>query len=205
MIERYSFHERICHWTTAAAYLYCLATGLAFYTPHLFWLAVILGGGPTSRQWHPLLGVVFVAAVIWMHALWSKDVAIGPSDKEWLAKSEAYVTNDDAHVPPQERFNGGQKVFYWAMFWGALALFCSGALMWFPEYVPAGLRWIRPVAILVHECAALVTIGAFIVHIYMGVFVVPGSTEAMVGGRVTKRWAMTHHKLWYDRILRANK
>ena len=57
MIERYPFHERICHWLTGFAYLYCLATGLAFYSPYLFWLAVILGGGPTSRFWHPLVGV----------------------------------------------------------------------------------------------------------------------------------------------------
>ena len=43
MIERYPFHERICHWLTGFAYLYCLATGLAFYSPYLFWLAVMLG------------------------------------------------------------------------------------------------------------------------------------------------------------------
>ena len=49
------------HWITALAYTYCLATGLAFYTPHLFWLAVMLGGGPTSRFWHPILGIGFFA------------------------------------------------------------------------------------------------------------------------------------------------
>jgi len=48
VIERYPFHERICHWLTGVAYLYCLGTGLAFYSPYLFWLAVMLGGGPTA-------------------------------------------------------------------------------------------------------------------------------------------------------------
>ena len=43
-VLRYTFQERVMHWATALAYSYCLATGLAFYTPYLFWMAVILGG-----------------------------------------------------------------------------------------------------------------------------------------------------------------
>jgi hypothetical protein len=54
MIECYPFHERICHWLTGFAYLYCLATGLASYSPYLFWVAATLGGGSTSRFWHPI-------------------------------------------------------------------------------------------------------------------------------------------------------
>jgi formate dehydrogenase subunit gamma len=55
-------------------------------------------------------------------------------------------------------------------------------------------------AILVHEASALITIGAFIIHLYMGVFLVPGSVTAMVDGHVSKAWAKTHHRLWYDRV-----
>lgn len=32
-IERYTFRERVMHWITGLTYLYCLATGLAFYSP----------------------------------------------------------------------------------------------------------------------------------------------------------------------------
>jgi len=65
-IERYTFRERVMHWLTGLTYLYCLATGLAFYSPHFFWLATVLGGGPTSRFWHPILGVVFLMGTLWM-------------------------------------------------------------------------------------------------------------------------------------------
>ncbi len=194
MIERYPFHERICHWLTGFAYLYCLATGLAFYSPYLFWLAVLLGGGPTSRFWHPWMGLVFVAAQLWMHHIWKNDVHITAVDKEWLDKSKYYVQNQDDKLPPQGKFNGGQKVFYWAMFIGAFLLLLSGLLMWFPEYDP---RALRPWMIFVHEGAALITIGAFIIHVYMGVFMVPGSVDAMVHGSVSKNWARTHHRLWF--------
>ncbi len=47
VIERYTFRERIMHWCTGLTYLYSLATGLAFYSPHLYWLAYMLGGPPT--------------------------------------------------------------------------------------------------------------------------------------------------------------
>ena len=194
MIERYPFHERICHWFTGFAYVYCLATGLAFYSPYLFWLAVMLGGGPTSRFWHPWIGLVFVAAQLWMHHIWSNDVHLTSADKEWLDKAKYYVENQDDKVPPQGKFNAGQKLYYWAMFYGAFLLLFSGAFLWFPEYVP---RPVRPWMIFVHEGAALITIGAFIIHVYMSVFTVPGSVDAMVHGFVSKDWARAHHRLWF--------
>jgi formate dehydrogenase subunit gamma len=197
MIERYPFHERICHWLTGIAYLYCLATGLAFYTPYLFWLAIMLGGGPTSRFWHPWLGLVFVGAQLWMHRIWKDDVHMSSKDREWLDKSKEYVENHDDQVPPQGKFNAGQKLYYWAMFYGAFLLLFSGLFMWFPESIPFDWRAIRPIMVFIHEGAALITIGAFIIHVYMSVFTVPGSVDAMVHGSVSKEWARTHHPLWF--------
>jgi formate dehydrogenase subunit gamma len=54
--------------------------------------------------------------------------------------------------------------------------------------------------VLIHEIAALATIGGFIIHIYMGVFFVPGSMEAITTGWVSRAWAKTHHRLWYIRV-----
>ena len=54
---------------------------------------------------------------------------------------------------------------------------------------------------ILHEIAALITIGAFIIHIYMGLFVVPGGFHAIVHGYVSRGWAKAHHRLWYDRIV----
>lgn len=199
--QRYSFAERLCHWVTGFSYLYCMTTGLAFYSPYLFWIAVALGGGPTSRFWHPFVGVGFVAAAMWMHRIWRRDMELTDADRKWFDKSQYYVENRDELVPPQGRFNGGQKVFYWAMFYGAFTLLLSGLLMWFPEYVPFQLRWIRPIAVIIHEGAALITIGAFIIHVYMGLFMVPGSVTAMVTGFVSRDWAWAHHRLWYQQVI----
>ena len=54
--------------------------------------------------------------------------------------------------------------------------------------------------ILLHEIAALATIGGFIVHVYMSVFLVPGSMTAMTEGFVSRSLGRTHHRLWYIRV-----
>jgi formate dehydrogenase subunit gamma len=197
MIERYTFRERLCHWTTGLAYLYCLLTGLAFYTPHLFWIAMALGGGPTSRFWHPWMGVAFVVCAFWMHAIWRRDMTITDTDRRWMKGVKNYVENRDELVPPQGRFNAGQKEFYWVMYFGAMLLLITGAFMWFPEYTPI---WLRATMIVLHECAALITIGAFIIHVYMSLLMVPGGLHAMLTGYVTRGWAKAHHLLWYRSV-----
>src|ERR1700676_1459345 len=198
-VLRYTFQERVMHWVTALAYTYCLATGLAFYTPYLFWIAVVLGGGPTSRFLHPIVGLGFVAAAVWMHFVWRRDMEFTETDKRWLDRVNDYATNQDELLPPQERFNAGQKLFYWLMYYGALLLLLSGIFIWFPEYISFRIAWVRSVMVLIHEIAALLTIGGFIVHIYMGLFLVPGSMTAMTEGYVSRAWARTHHRLWYIR------
>lgn len=198
-IERYTFRERVMHWFTGLTYLYCLGTGLAFYSPHLYWLAYLLGGAPTSRFWHPIVGIVFVMGTLWMNRLWHRDMEITETDKRWLDRVQAYITNDEERTPLSERFNAGQKLFYWLMLYGALLLLLSGIFMWIPEYIPRQAAWVRGVMILLHEIAALATIGGFIIHVYMGVFMVPHSMTAITTGWVSRAWAKTHHRLWYIR------
>ena len=200
MIERYTFGERLVHWISGFSYLYALATGLALYEPHLYWIAVVLGGGPTIRYWHPWIALLFVATVVAMLEMWRPDMKITAIDREWGRKMRHYIRNEDELVPPAGRFNLGQKYFFWIMLWSAFVLLLSGLVLWFPERIPWNLRGFRYAAVLLHEVSALATIGMFIIHVYMGTAMVRGSFTAMVRGHVTKGWAKTHHRLWYQRM-----
>ena len=40
-IPRFSLGERVAHWTAALSFLYLALTGLALWTPHLYWLAFV--------------------------------------------------------------------------------------------------------------------------------------------------------------------
>ena len=121
-------------------------------------------------------------------------------DRAWSREVDKYIENKDEEVPPAERFNAGQKYFYWVMAIGTIFLLLSGLVMWFPEFVPWRLRVFRYAAVLIHEVAALITIGAFIIHVYMGLFLVPGGFRGMVRGYVSPQWARVHHRLWFNRM-----
>jgi formate dehydrogenase subunit gamma len=196
-ILRYTLIERVMHWLAAIIYMYVLATGLAFYSPHLYWIAVVLGGGPTSRFWHPWLGVAFIATLAWMLRAWIADMHITSDDRKWSAAMDRYIRNEDESLPAIDRFNIGQKYFFWAMVWAGAVLLLTGAVLWFPERMPASLR---SAAILLHVAAALATVGAFIIHVYMGTAVVRGGFTSIIRGEVSHGWARTHHRLWYNRV-----
>jgi formate dehydrogenase subunit gamma len=163
-------------------------------------MAVVMGGGPAARFWHPFFGLAFFGAAMWMHLIWHRDMFWGQLDRLWMARSKEYATNRDDLVPPQGKFNAGQKAFYWTMFYGAMGLIATGLFLWFPEYIPFSWRWLRPIFAITHAASALLTIGAFIIHVYMSIFVVPGSVTAMIQGYVTEDWARTHHRLWYEEV-----
>jgi formate dehydrogenase subunit gamma len=199
-ILRYSLVERVMHWIAAVTYCYVLLTGLAFYSPHLYWIALVLGGAPTSRFWHPWIAVVFFGVLVWMLRAWAADMRITPVDRAWGKQMKRYIENDDEALPPIDRFNLGQKYFFWVMLFAGFVLLVSGIVLWIPEKLPWSLRDVRYVAVLLHVSSALITIGAFIIHVYMGTAMVRGGFTSIIRGEVSPAWARMHHRLWYQRV-----
>jgi formate dehydrogenase subunit gamma len=200
---RYRFSERLMHGVTAVSYVYLLLSGLAFWTPALYWIAVVLGGGYLTRLLHPWVGLVFAAAVSWMVVAWRADMRTTDADREWRRAMQHYIRNEDDRVPSAGRFNYGQKALFWVMAFGAVLLLLSGLALWWPEQLLAAPA-VRQGAVLVHALAALATIGAFIVHLYMGLAVVPGGIAAIVRGDVSESWARHHHALWAQDLARRD-
>jgi formate dehydrogenase subunit gamma len=202
-IQRYGLKERIVHSVAALSYVYLLLTGLAFWTPALYWLAIVLGGGYLARVLHPWIGLVFAAAVVSMFVEWRRPMRITDGDRAWRRALGAYVRNEDHGVPKAGRFNYGQKLLFWLMAAGGAVLLVSGIVMWYVAEVPWDARLLRYAATLTHAIAALVTIGAFIVHVYMGIAVVPGGLRAVIHGGVSEEWARHHHPLWLQELRAA--
>jgi formate dehydrogenase subunit gamma len=204
-IVRYTLKERMCHWIAGLSYLYLLFTGLALYTPYLYWMGYVLGGGSTIRFWHPWVGLIFFFAMLWMHSMWRADMKTTAEDRQWSKTLKAYVTNRDDQVAPAGHFNHGQKQFYWVMFYSTLLLVVTGVLMWFPELVALKAHGLLPLIVFLHCVGALATIGAFLIHIYMGLFFVSGGLHGILWGRVPVSWAKAHHRLWYEKMQREDR
>jgi formate dehydrogenase subunit gamma len=200
-ILRYAFKERLNHWVAAFSYIYCMLTGLAFWSPSLYWLAAIFGGGPFARFLHPWIGLVFTAAVWYMFVLWSAQMHFTDVDRQWWKSLHYYITNEDDKMPPAGRYNAGQKLLFWSFFYGGLVLLLSGLVLWFTDYIPWSLRWLRYASVLLHPIAALLTIGNFMIHVYMGVFAERGAFGSVIRGDVSLAFARRYHPGWYAEIV----
>jgi formate dehydrogenase subunit gamma len=200
-VLRYNFRERMIHWTAGVSYVYLLLTGLAFWSPWLFWIAVVLGGGTVSRMLHPWAGLVFTIGVLLMYGQWAGQMRGTAGDKAWWAAMRHYISNEDELVPPAGRFNGGQKFLFWGFFWCGILLLLSGIVLWLPQDFPPAIRL---VAIFVHPVAALITIGLFMLHVYMGTAYERGAFGSVIRGDVSREFAMRHHRVWYEEVARES-
>jgi formate dehydrogenase subunit gamma len=211
-VLRYTVEERIVHWISGVSYVYLLLNGLALWSPSMWWMVAILGGGPLARATHPWMGLVFVASVLYMYKLWKPDMQITAKDREWGKTLGAYVRNEEEEMAPVaarrsfdqwapvDRFNLGQKYLFWLMLWSGIVLLLTGLVLWFTEYIPWSLRFLRYISVVLHPIAFLATLGGFIIHVYMGTAVVRGGFSAVVRGDVSESWARHYHRLWLDRI-----
>ncbi len=197
-LERFRIAERVIHWLVALAFLYAALTGLALWSPRLYWLAAVLGGGATVSGWHPWAGLAFAAFFAAMFRAWHRQMRLDADDRRWLRVAHRYAVHDETGLPEAGRFNAGQKLLFWVQAVNGVVLLASGVVLWWPEAMP---RLLRLAAVLLHPAAAVAAVGAVIVHIYMGTAAVPGAFRGMIHGWVTPRWAASHHPKWYRELL----
>jgi formate dehydrogenase subunit gamma len=200
-IVRYTFAERVNHWLGALSYTYLLITGLAFWSPYLYWLGAVVGGGSVARAWHPWVGLIFSVSIFITFIQWHRDMAITEGDRAWARAIPHYIRNEDEELPPTGRFNYGQKLFFWGIFYGLILLLLSGIFLWYTEALPWSFRFVRYAAILIHAGVALATIGLFLIHVYMSAILEEGSFGSMIHGYVTRAWAWTFHRTWYYDVI----
>jgi len=196
-IVRHSLATRAIHWTTSALFLLCLLTGMPIWTPVFGWMAGFFGGLSVCRWLHPWLGVGYFLAALVMYAHWRREMVLEPDERGWMGRKMLeymrYET-DDSNVG---KFNGGQKMFFWAVTLAAVGLATSGLVMWFPPTFPVILR---KIAILLHDVTFVLLTVSIVFHVYLGTAAEPGTFASMTRGTVTKAWARLHHPRWLREV-----
>jgi cytochrome b subunit of formate dehydrogenase len=64
---------------------------------------------------------------------WRSDMQITDADRAWGKAIPDYIQNQDDKLPPVGRFNYGQKLFFWGIFYGLILLLLSGVVLWYTE------------------------------------------------------------------------
>jgi formate dehydrogenase subunit gamma len=195
-LVRHPAYTRFLHWGVAIFFILALTSGLAVYSPMPFkWFTPLLGGPQMARLLHPWFSLGFVVFFVFQMLNWLTPMRWTEADRRWLGRVREYVTNSETREPDYVGFfNAGQKIWFWAIVGSVVVFLATGVLMWFPEIFG---RSIVAAAYPLHDVCALVMLGGFIVHLYEGTAVAPGTFRSMIRGTVSRSWAWTHHPAWY--------
>ena len=196
-LQRYTAEERANHWVVGICFILLALSGLAFFHPAFYPLTQLFGGGVWARILHPIIGWLMMIGFVLMYFRFKALNRIEPADREWIDRIGEMMDGNDHNMPEQGKYNGGQKLMFWAMSVCMLLLFASGIMLW-RAYFSFPVDMVRLGAV-VHSAIAAIMIAMIFVHIYAALWV-RGTVRAMVYGTVTRAWAKQHHRAWYRQV-----
>jgi formate dehydrogenase subunit gamma len=197
---RHPVYTRVLHWGVALFFVPALLSGFAIYSPWIYRAVTpLFGGGAMTRLLHPWFSLGFVVFFTLQFLNWLRPMTWTPDDRRWLSRIRAYASNAEPREPDYvDFFNGGQKLYFWAIAISAVLFVLSGLPMWFPHIFG---RLSVDIGYVLHDHAGLVMLGGFIVHIYESTAAVRGTLQGMTRGTVEQRWARANHPAWYRRVM----
>ncbi len=207
-VERYRKPTRVLHWVNTVAFGILFLTGMVLFTPALGPLAQ----GGWTRLIHRIAAVAFVigpliyTAMNWK-ATWHgvrEAFVWGTEDLGWAkAAPQYYFLSDEEAMPAQGHMNSGQKLWWLMVIVFGLVFVVSGVIMWaLKTAAPAPLlQWM----VILHDIAFIATGAMLFVHVYLSVFhpLMAGALGSMVKGKVSVKYARSHHARWYDSMFRG--
>jgi formate dehydrogenase subunit gamma len=201
-ILRFNVIERLTHWVTAVSFIVLGITGLNFVFGKRLLMPLI---GPdafgTWSLWakyaHDFTAWAFMLGIVVMVLIWIVDNIPDRYDWPWLKVGGGMFDKDNSTHPPARRFNAGQKLVFWSVILGGVALSVSGIFLLFPFRFTdiEGMQ----LAQLVHATVAVLMVAVILAHIYIGTLGMEGAWPAMGSGEVDLTWAKEHHSVWVER------
>ena len=203
MIERFTPFERAAHWTNAIAFVVLAVSGLTMAFGKFLLLPLI---GSTLFGWltyllktaHNLVGPLFAVSLVVVLFTFVRDNLPRRGDLTWLRRGGGLLSD---HEVPSHRFNAGEKLVFWGgvLLLGSVVV-VSGLLL--DQVIPGPdyLRRDMQVLHMIHATAAVLMMGLFLGHIYIGTLGMRGAYRAMRTGYVDASWAEEHHALWHEDV-----
>ena len=212
-IKRWGWFDRLVHWTVATTFVALAVTGLSMLIGRE--LLIPLLGHEGFATWasasitvHNVAGPVFSVGIALMIVMWVWVNFPQKADWVWL-KMGGGMFKQGTH-PPAGRMNAGEKLWFWLLATGGVAVVLSGLWLVAPSWgwqVPTFLqgaagdpRTLTMQANLVHAGIGVLWTAAALGHIYIGTAGTEGAFEGMATGYVSAEWAEQHHDLWYEKM-----
>jgi len=206
---------RVLHWFNALSWALLLSTGVALMSAASFaifgtafprWLAGLLGGTERLIRFHVIWGLLWAALVVPLFLLFKhgprhvlEEVRVTRDDLRWLVmKPFAMMGLAPQPLPPQDKYNAGQKLFAVAVLVGTTFIIGSGLVM----TLHLGSAGAVAMAILVHKLAIVLMLVGVGVHLTMAAVIADErpALKSMVTGHIDYDHARHHSPKWVARL-----
>lgn len=180
----WNLFERIIHLLLAVTFVILAISGLALT------FGRYVGGGTGGlllRQLHEYAGFVFTPCVLIMAVNWVRHAIPRAYDMAWFTKLGGYLGYTGALK--SDKFNAGQKVWYWIAVIAGVLLAYSGLM----EFYGVGTVLQQRTNVLIHFFAAIPIILMFVVHLYLSTIGTKGVFMSMVHGRFSRTAAQKYY------------
>lgn len=200
-ILRFNGLERFAHWLMAGSFIVLGLTGLNLVLGRSLVLPVIgenAFGALSSygKLAHNYVGWAFMLGLLLSFLLWVGRNLPRAHDAAWIAQGGGLLKKG-VH-PPAGKFNAGQKLIFWSVTLGGVALSVTGVMLLFPTLAGTQADW--QFYQLIHGIVSAVLSAIILAHIYIGSVGMEGAFDAMGSGEVDLNWAKEHHSLWVEEV-----
>jgi formate dehydrogenase subunit gamma len=212
-IPKYTFVERLLHWVHTATFIPLALTGFVLFAP---WLQSVAQSeaGMHIRLMHRIFAVFFGLVPIIYTILQPRRMLINL--REFLSFSKYdilwikgaipyYILGRHEDMPPQPRFNTGERLTAVVMVLGTVIFGITGLSMWFLKGIMP--TWLFQLMVLFHDLMFIITFAMFMIHFYLAV-IHPMMWQSLVSmryGVVSESYAREHHAMWYYGEKRAKE
>jgi formate dehydrogenase gamma subunit len=211
-ITRFDVQQRIQHYALFISFIILAVTGMLRGFPDwptFAWFTGIFGGPNVLRLVHDIAAFIMIIDCIYHlgyigYGYFVKKkapVAMLPNLKDLkdMLHTFLWIFGIHNHEPEYEHFQYGQKIDYWAIFWGMPVMVITGIIMMMPALLSQYWdgQWFAVAATAHRDEAVLATGFIIIVHMYYGhlqTSAFPVNT-VMFTGRMLK----SKYKQWFGR------
>jgi formate dehydrogenase gamma subunit len=214
-LVRHRLGMRFLHWFNLVSWVLLLATGTALMSAKSFalfgtafpaWLAGVMGGVASMLKFHAVWGILWALVIVPLFLLFKRggrealqEVMLTRDDVRWLfVKPLAMLGMARAPLPPQDKYNAGQKIFALSALAGTTLIIASGVVMTFH----LGSAAVVAASILVHKLSIALALVGLSVHVTMAALIRDErpALRAMLTGTIDREHALHHARKWVEEV-----